>query len=134
MEEFFALFVNSFAPVLGTAMTVLVSWGTIELTRYVRSKTKNETANAGVKRICDMARTTVAELNQTLVPAMRKVAADGKLTQADAAYLKKLALEKVKKQIPIAIEQAANLAVNSISALAEAEIEKAIGETKGGLK
>ena len=130
MEAFFAIFVNSFAPVLGTVVTGLVSWGIIELTKYVKTKTKNEMANNAVSQICQTVKTTVAELNQTIVPEMQKAATDGKITKDEARNLKNTAIEKINKQIPGAIEQAALLSVNSVSALIEAEIEKAVGETK----
>ena len=130
MEAFFAIFVSSFAPVLGTVVTGLVSWGVVELTKYVRTKTKNEMANNAVSQICQTVQTTVADLNQTMVPAMQKAAVDGKITKEDAIVLKNLAVEKINKQIPGAIEQAALLSVNSISALIEAEIEQAVGEAK----
>jgi len=130
MEAFFAIFVSSFAPVLGTIVTGLVSWGVVELTKYVRTKTKNEMANQAISQICQTVQATVADLKQTMVPAMQKVAADGKITKEDATVLKNLAVEKINKQVPKAIEQAALLSVNSVSALIEAEIERAVGETK----
>lgn len=134
MENFIAIFVSSFAPVLGTIITGLVSWGVVEITKYVRQKTKSESANEAVSQICQIAQTTVAELNQTMVPAMQKAAADGKITKEDALHLKKLAVEKINKQIPGAIEQSAKLAVNSVSALIEMQIEKAVGESKTAIQ
>jgi hypothetical protein len=130
MEAFFAVFVSSFAPVLGTIMTGLVSWGAIEITKYIRTKTKNEAAHNAISQICHTVETTVVELNQTMVPAMQKAATDGKITKEEAEELKDLAMERINNQIPIAMKQTANLAVNSVSALISGEIEKAVGEAK----
>ena len=130
MENFLAVFVSSFAPVLGTLMVALVSWGTVEATKYIRTKTKNEIAHNAISQICDTVKTIVSELNQTVVPAMQKAAADGKLTKEDAITLKNMAVMKINEQVPIAIEKAAALAVNSIPALINAEVEKAVGEAK----
>jgi len=130
MEGFFALFVNSFAPVFGTLLTALVSWGAIEFTKYVRSKTKSEVANAAISQICHIAKTTVAELNQTMVSEMQKAAADGKITKDEARILKTMAVRKIKDQIPDAVERAAKLSVNSVSVLIDGEVEKAVGEAK----
>lgn len=130
METFLAIFVNSFAPVLGTIAMGLVSWGAVEITKYIRTKTKNEMAHNAISQICQTVQTTVAELNQTMVPAMQKAAVDGKITKEEAGELKDLAMERINNQIPAAIKQAAKLAVNSVSVLIEAEIEKTVGEAK----
>lgn len=132
MENFFALFVNSFAPVLGTIAMGLVSWGAVEATRYIKTKTKNEMAHNAVSQICQTVKTTVAELNQTIVPKMQAAAADGKITKDEAIILKTMALTKINKQIPGAIEQAALLSVNSVSALIDSQVEKTVGEAKKG--
>ena len=131
MEAFFAVFVGSLAPVLGTIMTGLVSWGAIEATKYVRTKTKNEAANDAISHICHTVKTTVAGLNQTMVPALQAAAADGKLTKADGEMLKNAAVQQVKYQIPAEVEKSAKLAVNSVNDLIDAKIEQAVGEQKG---
>lgn len=131
MEAFLAIFISSFAPVLGTLMTGLISWAAVEITKYVRTKTKNDTANDAISHICHTVSTTVAELNQTMVPAMQKAAADGKLTSSDAAMLKRLAEQKINSQIPAAISTAAKLAISSISNLIDGKIEQAVADQKG---
>ena len=131
MDAFLAIFFSSFAPVLGTLMTGLISWAAVEITKYVRTKTKNDTANDAISHICHTVSTTVAELNQTMVPAMQKAAADGKLTSSDAAMLKRLAEQKINSQIPAAISTAAKLAISSISNLIDGKIEQAVADQKG---
>ena len=132
MEAFLAIFASSFAPVLGTVMVGLASWAGVEATKYVRTKTKNEAANDAISHICHTVQTTVADLNQTMVPALQKAAADGKLTRADGKTLKTIAFGKVKDQIPTAVEQSARLAVTSVNDLISAKIEQAVGEGKKG--
>ena len=131
MEAFLAIFISSFAPVLGTLIIGLISWAAVEITKYVRTKTKNDTANDAISHICHTVSTTVAELNQTMVPAMQKAAADGKLTSSDAAMLKRLAEQKINSQIPAAISTAAKLAISSISNLIDGKIEQAVADQKG---
>lgn len=130
MESMLAILAGAFAPILGAIATGLVSWGAIEVTKYVKAKTKNEAANDAISHICHTVETTVANLNQTLVPALQKASADGKLTANDADYLKAAAIQSVKNQLPTAIENSARLAVNSVNDLVEAKIEQAVGEHK----
>lgn len=130
MESMLAVLAGAFAPILGAIATGLVSWGAIEVTKYVKSKTKNEAANDAISHICHTVETTVASLNQTLVPALQQAASDGKLTAKDGSMLKKIAMNKVRSQLPTAIENSARLAVNSVNGLVEAKIEQAVGEHK----
>jgi hypothetical protein len=128
--NFLSLFMNAILPVLGTILSGLVTWGAAAGTNYVRQKTKNEAAVNAMERISHTAQTVVDNLNQTLVPAMKEAAEDGRLSSDDIARLKNTALNNVKSQVPEAVQTAATLAVNSVRDLISAKIEQAVGKAK----
>ena len=130
MDEFLATMTTALVPILGTVITALVSWGAVELTRYIKTKTKNEAAQNAIALICDAAETTVAKFNQTVIPILKEKAADGKLTKADIIAVKEAAMLEVKKQIPAVVDSAAKMSVTSINELIAGKIEKAVGERK----
>ena len=130
MDEFLATLTTALVPIIGTLLTALVSWGTVELTKYIKTKTKNETAHNAISVICDTVETTVAKFNQTVIPALKEKAADGKLTQADMSAIKQTAMREVRNQIPAAVNIAAHMSVLSVTELISGKIEKAVGERK----
>jgi len=132
MEALIPIVTNALIPGFGTILTALVFWGLFELTRYVKTKTKNEAVNDAVLHVCDTVETTVRELEQTLVPQIKKAAADGKISGEEARELKEVALRKVKDQIPEKIAKTAEMAVNSVDKLIRAKIENAVFELKTG--
>lgn len=134
MDEIIAQVVTAFAPVVGLILASLVSWGTVELTRYVKSRTKSEAALSAVKQICAAADLTVAKINQKIVPALKQKSADGKLTDGDISYVKDIAMKEIRQQIPVAIKAAAHLSVESVTTLIENQVEKSVGEQKAKKK
>jgi len=129
METIIASLVSTLGPIALTLLSGLVSWGLLELTKYVRTKTKNEAVNNAVSHICHTVDTTVKELAQTTA---RDYKADNPagLTKEAKQILKTLAVAKVKDQIPAAITKTAGMAVNSVEQLISAKIEKAVFELK----
>lgn len=118
------------APVLGTILTGLVSWGVVELTKFVRTKTKNEAVNDAVTHICYTIETTVSALNQTMVQGLKKASVDGKLTQEETNKLKTLAMVKVQALIPEVMQKTAELAVTSFNDFVVSKIEQEVGFQK----
>jgi hypothetical protein len=133
MNEILTQLMAALIPIFGTILTALVSWAALEFAKYIKTKTKNELAYNAVATICDATETTVAKFNQTVIPELKKRAADGKLSRSDINEVKKMAMIEVKKQIPDAIDAAARMSVNSITDLITGKIEKAVGESKSNL-
>ncbi len=130
MEAIIPILVNALLPAGGTILTALVSWGMVAVTKYVKTKTKNEAVNDAVSHICHTVETTVKEVEQKYVPKYKQLQAGG-MHPADAAkQLKDIALERVKNQLPAAIAITANLAVNSVDGFIAAKIEKAVFDMK----
>jgi len=129
-EVLMAQLAAELAPVAATLLSALASWGMYELAKFVRTKTKNEAANDAVTHITETANTTVEELEQTLVPAFKEAASDGKLSKEDRAKLKDLAVRKVNSQIPDKMNKLASQIVNSVDRFIRAKIEKAVLDLK----
>ncbi|MBW2606120.1 MAG: hypothetical protein JRD05_00645 [Deltaproteobacteria bacterium] len=115
-------------PTIITMLSGLFSWGMVELTKYIRTKTKNEAINDAVSHICHTVDTTVKEIAQTTAKEYKK--SRGKLSFEATQRLKALAVSKVKAQIPAAINKIAGMAVNDVGNFIEAKIEKAVLELK----
>ena len=130
MEGFAAIFINTLAPVFGTVLSGLASWGLIELSKYVRTKTKNEAINEAISHVCHTVDTTVTDLAQTTVKELKAASAGGKLTLTDAQRVRATAIARIKSQVPAAIQKTAAKGVTSLSDMIEAKIEKAVLELK----
>lgn len=126
LELLIPIFVNAVLPIGGTLLTGLVSWGLIELNKKVRAKTKNEIVSAAMTRITHTVETTVKDLEQTLVPEIKKVLKDGKLTAEEGKKLKATAIATVKAQLPVEVKKAAYSAVNSLTDMIGAKINGAV--------
>ena len=97
-----------------------------KLSCFIKTKTKNEAVNDAMAHISHTVETTVHELEQTLVPEAKKATQDGKLTSQEALGIKLTATNKVKAQLPKAMEKAAQGAVNSLNGIIGAKVEKAV--------
>lgn len=127
MEEIINSFMSTLLPTIITMMSGLVSWGLVEITKYIRLRTKSEAVNDAVSHICHTVKTTVKEIAQTTAKEFMK---NGKLTTDGKVALKLLTINKIKEQIPNAFIKTASGAVNSVNDLIEAKIEKAVLELK----
>ena len=114
------------APIIISIVGILASWGLAELSKYIRSKTRNENALSALDDISNLVRSTVSEVGQTFT----KAAADGKITRAEALSMKTEAIQKVKAQIPPMVEKNALLAVNSLEKFIASRIEREVVKLK----
>ena len=130
MEGIAAIFINTLAPVFATVISGLVSWGLLELSKYVRTKTKNEAINDAMSHICHTVDTTVKDLAQTTVKELKAASADGRLSKEDAMRIKTTAATRVRSQVNDKIQKTAAKGVTSLSDMIEAKIEKAVLELK----
>ena len=117
---------KTLAPVLVSVIGILVSWGLAELSRYIRSKTKNENALKAMEDISALVRTTVSEVGQTF----QKASADGTITRDEGIKMKNIAIAKVKVQIPPLVEKHALLAVNNLNDFIASRIEREVVKSK----
>lgn len=117
------------APIAATVLTAMVSRALAAAASWIRKKTDNEAINNAITRVCAMTETTVAELSQTLVTAM-KAANGGALTEADMADLRDKALALVQKRLTPEVLADASRGVTDLQELILARIERAVVEQK----
>lgn len=129
-EALIAKGVEALAPVVFSLVSALVSWGVYELTKFFRTKTKNENVNDAISHICHTVETTVQGMEQEMVAAAKSAAADGKLTKKEAVNMKNIALTRVRSQVPYKITKIANKAINDMERFISAKIEKAVLDLK----
>jgi len=122
--------ITTAAPYAASIITGLVSWGLYEISKYVRSKTKNELALTALEQISATVETTVKDLQQTLVPAIKQAAADGVISGQDAAHLRATAVSKIKAQLQPKLIKNAEVLISDVDALINALIEKNVLELK----
>lgn len=80
-------------------LTVVLGWASVELSKFIRAKTKNEALAGALVRLNDVVFTVVKALNQTVVDELRKASADGKVTKEEVEKIKATALAQVKSHI-----------------------------------
>jgi len=118
------------APIAVSVASALIIWLLGEAGRWVRTKTQNEKVINAMDRLTCTAATTVAELEQALVPALKARTEDGKLTARERGQLQRLALEKIKTRLTPAIQQQAGLAIADLDSFLQAKIEQAVLQMK----
>jgi len=122
--------VKVLTPILVTVVGGVTTWILAELSRWIRTKTKNENALAAIEDIVALVRTAVSEVGQTVQTA----AADGKFTPEERQGMKELAMGKVKAQIPPLIERNAIRMINTVDDFIAARIEREVAKAKRGVK
>lgn len=121
--------VKVLTPILVTVVGGVTTWILAELSRWIRTKTKNENALAAIEDIVALVRTAVSEVGQTVQAA----AADGKFTPEERKGMKELAMGKVKTQIPHAVERNAIRMINTVDDFIAARIEREVAKAKRGV-
>lgn len=86
---------NTLVPLVVALIGLLGSW----LIAAVRSKLKSEQARGMLLRLSEQAGDVVLDLEQTLVPKLRDLSADGKLDKGDVEQLQGLAVAKLKEHL-----------------------------------
>ena len=108
------LLIAALIPTFGTILSGLASWAMIELSKYIRTKTKNEMVTGAVEVLTSTTSNVVHDLQQSVVEGMKAASADGKLSKEDMVMIKDNALAKVKAQIPAEVAKTATKAMVSI--------------------
>lgn len=114
------------APIIISVVGILVSWGLAEASRYIKSKTRNESALSALDGISKLVEATVSEVGQTF----KIVSADGKITSDEAKMMKNEAIQKIKAQIPSLIEKNALIAINNLDNFIATRIEREVVKLK----
>ena len=97
------LFLQYLAPVIMTGIASLLGWASLKLGQWLHAKAGDAAATTATKkaslvaeRFAYFANTVVQELEATVRPYLKEAAADGTISQDEAAKIKTLALEKLK--------------------------------------
>jgi len=122
------ILINTVAPIVGTLLSGLLGWGTVEAVKLVKTKTKNEAAAAAVGQVGELVQSVVDELNQTVVGDLK--ASGSKLDKSTALQIKVNAVKRIKNQLPGAVARAAEAAVGPIDSYIKSKIEQAVGQSK----
>lgn len=117
---------KAIAPYIVIVVSLLMSWLTYELKRYINSKTQNEAAIAGLKEFGAIAATTVQGIAQTAAGSL----ADGKFTKAEGDALKEEATETIKGQITSALKAKLALSITDLPAFVESQTQSAVLDVK----
>jgi hypothetical protein len=118
------------APMAVTIASTLVIWILGEVARWVRERAKNERVGVAVNQLCMTAASTVAELEQVLVPQLKERAADGKLSATDKRQLQALALKRTKDRLTPAVQKQAGTAIADLDGFLRSQIEQTILEMR----
>ena len=127
-ESFTVELWNVIAPVLGSLILALVSWGLIELRKWITTKTQNERVTAAFDHVSQAVFVSVYELEQTT----RELMSDGKLTGKEKKKLKNRALNSVKKRIGPTVIKEVQKSADDIDDWINAEIEATVFNLKKG--
>lgn len=88
-------------PILASLLLALLSWGATELTRWVRSKTKNERVAAATEILSRTVVDTVKELEQTVRPML----SDGRLSPEEGNAIKTRARDLINSKLtPVTLD------------------------------
>lgn len=87
MEEAQSQIVEAVLALVG----VLVSWAAVSARNWLKAKVKNEYVQQLLLRLSDAVEIGVRQVSQTLLPEIRKAAADGKITEEEALQLRLMA-------------------------------------------
>lgn len=91
--------ISGLVPVLGSLLITVLTWGAVKLTQYIQAKTKNVLVQGILIRATDAVTTSVKEVSQVYVDAIKEASADGVLTKEEQARALELALFKAKQHL-----------------------------------
>lgn len=128
---FTGMAVKILIPALAMVITSAFTYANVAFTKWIKQKSKSEEINDALTRITHTVETTVADISQTVVAEMKEANSDGKLTKEEITHVKGLAVEQVKRQLPLTIQQTAELGINSLQTFIESKIEQAVVSQKG---
>lgn len=122
MEELTQQITAIIVPAVIAAVGSLVALGVNELKKWIRSKTESEGINTAMNQISEITLSVVNEIEQDA----RKLVKNGKLTVPEAMKLKKLAIKRVREQLPKTVELSARAGVNELNKHIAGKVEEMV--------
>lgn len=123
MEEIAKQLMEIAAPAIVAIAGALATWAVAEFRRFVSAKVQNQEARAAMKRIADLAETTVAEINQ-------KIRSSGQLPKEERRRLLTLAFKQIMAQLTPKMAEAARATTGDLTRLIVAKIEAEVYKQK----
>lgn len=119
---------------LAPAVVAFLGWASIRLANWLKAKTKNEYLSGALVRLNDAVFSAVKEVEQTVVGAIRRAKADGKITDEEKAEIKAKAIAAVKSYLGakglLELAKVLGLDGAALDALIGAKIEGAVHDMK----
>jgi hypothetical protein len=94
-----ATLISQATELLLPVLVAALSWGSLELVRWLRAKTKSTYLQGLLDRVNDTVMTAVKSAEQVTVAALRAANADGRITDEEKAAVKAKVLEEVKSHL-----------------------------------
>jgi len=119
-------------PLLVVVLGPIISWGGVEITRWVRTKTKNERAAALVQHIVSLAEGAVQQVEMQFKPKLpvEYLSPSGNLNSIGQQAAQQAARKLIKKQLPRSGLKSIEHLVPDIDAFINNQIERVIATGK----
>ena len=121
-------FISQVTPVLVSLVVALAGWGVAELTRWIRTRTKNERLNGAIDVIAAATMASVKEAELTIRPTL----SDGKLTPAEIKGIKATVAANVKRRVGPAALKIAKENLTDLDDWIGAQAEASVYDLKNG--
>lgn len=109
-------------PAATAAVSILTSFLLAYLSKYLRSKTQNETILHAFDSASIITNDVVAAINQSV----KKAGEDGKITQEEAQRIKQEAMIALREQLPTKVQETLTQAVGDLQSFLDTKIEAAV--------
>lgn len=121
-------------PLILTVITGLISWGGVELTKWVRTKTKNECVTALVQHVTSLAEGAVQQVEMRYKPTLPSHYLDqiGKLNPDGQQAAQREACRLIRNQLPRSALKTAKHLIPDMDAFIGNQIERVIAAGKRG--
>ena len=131
-DEFLAQLVQTMLPYILTILAAAMSWASVMVVQFIRTKVKNEQAAAILGRLNTETCTAAQEVWQTYVAAIKEASEDGKLTPEERRQALDEAVKKAKSYLgPKGLETLEKvIGPEDLTAYIVSRIESAIAKGK----
>lgn len=131
MEVFSTELIKVIVPAIGTAISLLVTWGLYELRKLIKTKTDSQAAMRAFDLLTDLVQTTVVSINQETVQAMKK--GGESLANDIGKSLKQKARSIVMAQISAGTKKVLESNLQDLEVFVDNRIEQCVFYEKGSL-
>jgi len=126
MEDVLTAIVNGLAPIL----IALVGWGTAELAKYMRAKTKDRNINTVMTTVHSVISDVVTDMQHTQVQSLKDI---GEFTPVIGANIKNTAISSVLGMLAPSLTKMANKYIGNLEAYVSSAIEVELANVKRDL-